>query len=90
MGEKISGIDKWCFLGHGIIFLGFPPPEAAEVRSTDRRFPGGKTYAVCTLSPGRRHCNKLGTQAPRRGMLCWPIPQHCSNFIALLGDCSNS
>ena len=52
--------------------------------------PAGITYAVCTCSPGRRHCNKLGVQATRRGMQFWPFLQHCSKSIALLGDCNNS
>ena len=56
------------------------------------RFPpaAGETYSDCTWSYGRRHCNKIGTQAPRTGMLFSPILQHCSKSIALLGDCSNS
>ena len=56
-----------------LYFLGFPPPEAAEVRQHRWPSPAGKTYSVCTCSPGRSHCNKLGTQAPRRGMLFLPI-----------------
>ena len=63
-------------------FLGFPPPQAAAARSAD-----GETYTDCTCSPGGRHCNKLGSQAPRIGMQFWPILQHCSKIIALLGDC---
>ena len=69
-----------------LLFLGFPPPQAVEGRQPR----SGETYSVCTCSHGRRHCNKFGTQAPRRGMQFWPILQHCSNSIALLGDCSNS
>ena len=60
-------------------FLRFPPPKAVKARIL---------YTVCTWSQGRRHCNKVGAQAPRRGMLFWPILQHCSKSIALLGDCS--
>ena len=39
-------------------FLGFPLPQAVE-----GRYPrSGEIYSVCSCSPGRRHCNKLGTQ----------------------------
>ena len=77
MGLKLCGF---------LDFLGFPPPQAVEGREPRL----GETYSVCTCSPGCRHCNKFGSQAPRRGMLFWPILQHCSNSIDLLGDCSNS
>ena len=72
-------------LAYKLFFLGFPPPKAVEARSA-----AGETYTNCSCLPGRRHCNKLGSQAPRRGMLFWPILQHCSISIDLLGDCSNS
>ena len=67
------------------VFLGFPP----AVGGGGAIAPIRGTYTDCTCSHGRRHCNKLGAQAPRRGMLFWPILQHYSKSIALLGDCSS-
>ena len=68
-------------------FFRFPPAAGGGGALAPIR---GNLLCLHLLPWAPPYCNKLGSQAPRRGMLFWPILQHCSNSIDMLGDCSNS
>ena len=90
--SRCSALSEW----HGWItmifssFFRFSPRRRRQRCAAPIAVSCRKTYAVCTCSHGGHHCNKLGSQAPRRGMLFLPVLQHCSKIIDMLGDCSNS
>ena len=86
LNSNISRCYLYPFV-HNLFFFRFPPAAGGGGALAPIR---GNLLCLHLLPWAPPYCNKLGSQAPRRGMLFWPILQHCSNSIDLLGDCSNS